>query len=116
MNFSPRVKKYALSTQHGTHSLHLAAFRGQADLALALVAAGASPNVPANDGLCALSTRPPSHENLPNAKPINGPLRGSMERRAGQSSELVPQSSAAGGHVTEPWASSFWGDRKILPP
>ena len=44
----------------GHTALHIAAFRGHTELALALVSSGASPNVPSNEGLCALSRVPPT--------------------------------------------------------
>ena len=49
-----------LQDRDGHTPLHIAAFRGQTELALALVSTGASPNVPSNEGLCALSRVPPT--------------------------------------------------------
>ena len=49
-----------LQDRDGHTPLHIAAFRGQIELALALVSTGASPNVPSNEGLCALSRVPPT--------------------------------------------------------
>lgn len=44
----------------GQTPLHLAAFCGRDELALALVSAGASPNIPCHEGKCALSATPPT--------------------------------------------------------
>ena len=49
-----------LQDRDGHTALHIAAFRGHTELALALVSSGASPNVPSNEGLCALSRVPPT--------------------------------------------------------
>ena len=49
-----------LQDRDGHTALHIAAFRGHTELALSLVSSGASPNVPSNEGLCALSRVPPT--------------------------------------------------------
>ena len=74
----------------GFTPLHIAAFRGNADLALALVAAGASPTTPSTDGSCALSMRPPPPEALRDAKPVSATLRAAMLARIAQPLPWLP--------------------------
>ena len=74
----------------GHTPLHLAAFRGHADLALALVAAGASPNVPSSHGMCALSSKPPAPEVLKDARAVPKALRAAMIARIAQPLPWLP--------------------------
>ena len=76
--------------KHGNTPIMYAAFKGHDLLALALVAGGASPNVPNNDGICALSSLPPKQEALRGARAVSRELRGSMLARIAQPLPWLP--------------------------
>ena len=76
--------------KHGNTPIMYAAFKGHDLLALALVAGGASPNVPNNDGICALSSLAPKHEAFRGARAVSRELRGSMLARIAQPLPWLP--------------------------
>jgi ankyrin repeat protein len=76
--------------KHGNTPLHLAAFGGGADLALALVASGASPNTPNADGLCALSARTAASDPHDARPLVSKELRSSMLARIAQPLPWLP--------------------------
>eukprot|EP00965_Chrysotila_dentata_P133957 4430312-Pleurochrysis_carterae.AAC.1 len=67
-----------MQDKHGHTPLHLAAFRNHATLALALIAAGASPNVPSAEGLCPLASTDPSPRLLRGGHAVSQSLRRQM--------------------------------------
>lgn len=76
--------------KHGNTPLMYAAFRGQDVLALALVAGGASPNVPNNDLLCALSSQPHRAEPFRDARAVTKEIRSAMLARIAQPLPWLP--------------------------
>ena len=93
----------------GFTPLHLAAFRGHTDLALALVAAGASPTTPSNDGSCALSHRPPPNDVLRDARSVPSDLRAAMLARIAQPLPWLPDAMSDNCQVC---GSAFTGSNR----
>ena len=83
-----------LQDKHGHTPLHIATFRSHADLAVALVAGGASPNVPSAEGLCALSARPPSAATLRGGKAPAARLKQRLIASIGQPPPWLPDQLA----------------------